>query len=55
LVSSVVFATRTPVPLDTIAALGRFQRLVLPEFNTWRYMTDTPYRHTNDFYAKADA
>jgi len=44
---------RVPVPLDRIAALNRFQRLPLAEFGSWRYVTDTPYRHTYDFYRKA--
>jgi SAM-dependent methyltransferase len=46
---------RTPVPLDAIAALRRFSRFEMPNLNTWRYLTDTPYRHTYDFYIKADA
>jgi hypothetical protein len=41
---------RNPVALDGIAAFDLFQRLELPEFNSWRYLTDTPYRHTYDFY-----
>jgi SAM-dependent methyltransferase len=43
---------RTPVPLDRIAALSRFERLPLPELGSWRYLTDTPYRHTYDFYRR---
>jgi hypothetical protein len=43
---------RTPVPLSDIGALRRFQPLTLPELQTWRYLTDTSYRHTYDFYAK---
>jgi SAM-dependent methyltransferase len=46
---------RTPVPSDAIVAFRRFRRLSFPEFNSWRYLTDTPYRHTYDFYIKADA
>jgi hypothetical protein len=46
---------RTPVPLDAIVAFRRFRRLSFPEFNSWRYLTDTPYRHSYDFYIKADA
>jgi hypothetical protein len=45
---------RTPVPLDGIAALRRFQRLPLAELGSWRYLTDTPYRHTYDFYTKTE-
>jgi len=44
---------RTPVPLDSIAAFGRFERFTLPAFESWRYLTDTPYRHTYDFYRRA--
>lgn len=44
---------RTPVPLEGIAALRRFQRLEVAQLNSWRYLTDTPYRHTYDFYTKA--
>ncbi len=44
---------RTPVPLGASAALRRFRRFELPELNAWRYLTDTPYRHTYDFYTKA--
>jgi SAM-dependent methyltransferase len=43
---------RVPVPLDKIASLRRFRRHVFPPFGTWRYLTDTPYRHTFDFYVK---
>ena len=44
---------RTPVPLESIAALQRFRRFELPDLNSWRYLTDTPYRHTYDFYVKS--
>jgi SAM-dependent methyltransferase len=46
---------RTPVPLNAIAAFRLFRRLQFSEFNSWRYLTDTPYRHTYDFYTKANA
>ena len=45
---------RTPVPLDQIAALSRFQRFPVAPFASWRYLTDTPYRHTYDFYRRVD-
>jgi SAM-dependent methyltransferase len=45
---------RTPVPLDDIAAIRRFRRLSLAELGSWRYLTDTPYRHTYDFYTKTE-
>jgi hypothetical protein len=43
---------RTPVPLDAIAALNRFERFPMPVLGSWRYLTETPYRHTYDFYRK---
>jgi SAM-dependent methyltransferase len=43
---------RTPVPLDGIGSLGAFRRFTFPALGTWRYLTDTPYRHTFDFYLK---
>jgi hypothetical protein len=46
---------RTPVSLDAIAALNLFQRLPVVTLGSWRYVTDTPYRHTYDFYCKEDA
>jgi SAM-dependent methyltransferase len=46
---------RTPVPLDDIAALRRFRPLEFPDFKSSRYVTDTPYRHTYDFYTKGSA
>jgi SAM-dependent methyltransferase len=42
---------RTPVPLEGIAALNRFERDPMGS-GSWRYETDTPYRHTYDFYRK---
>jgi len=41
---------RTPVPLEQIASLTRFQRYEFPALGTWRYVTQTPYRHIYDFY-----
>lgn len=46
---------RTPVPLTEIAALRRFHPLEFPDCKSSRYLTDTPYRHTYDFYIKASA
>ncbi len=43
---------RTPVPLADIASLDEFERFIFPPLETWRYLTDTPYRHTYDFYQK---
>lgn len=41
---------RTPVPLPEIASLQLFQAFVFPPLGVSRYVTDTPYRHTYDFY-----
>lgn len=43
---------RTPVPLDELASLERFRRFPFPPLGSWRYVTDTPYRHTYDFYCR---
>jgi len=43
---------RTPVPLDSLAALRHFEKMTFPPAGSWRYPTATPYRHTYDFYAK---
>lgn len=41
---------RTPVPLAEVASLRRFKPFVFPPLGAARYTTDTPYRHTYDFY-----
>jgi SAM-dependent methyltransferase len=46
---------RVPIPLASIHGLGRFERFSFPALGTWRYVTQTPYRHTYDFYRKTDA
>ena len=43
---------RAPVDLDTVSSRALFRKYTLPTLNTWRYLTDTPYRHTFDFYRK---
>jgi hypothetical protein len=43
---------RAPVPLAEIASLRDFQKYPFPPLGSWRYLTDTPYRHTYDFYRK---
>jgi SAM-dependent methyltransferase len=43
---------RTPVPLESLRSLGRFRTSVCPALGTWRHVTDTPYRHTYDFYRR---
>ncbi|MGH8290668.1 MAG: class I SAM-dependent methyltransferase [Steroidobacteraceae bacterium] len=43
---------RSPVPMDAIASLKRFERFAFPPLGTWRCKSDTPYRHTYDFYRR---
>jgi SAM-dependent methyltransferase len=43
---------RTPIPVESIRGLAAFTRFTFPAFKTWRYVTETPYRHTYDFYRK---
>lgn len=46
---------RTPVPMAAIGSLKAFQRFEFPPLGTWRYTSDTPYRHTYDFYQRSPA
>ncbi|MFL6603369.1 MAG: hypothetical protein ACJ8R9_18850 [Steroidobacteraceae bacterium] len=43
---------RTPIPLKSLESLKRFQQFSFPPLGTWRYVTQTPYSHTYDFYQK---
>jgi len=43
---------RTPIPLDGIVSLRAFERWTFPPLSTWRYTTNTTFRHTYDFYRK---
>jgi SAM-dependent methyltransferase len=43
---------RTPVPLADVSSLRLFRQFTFPPLGTWRYLTETPYRHTYDFYRK---
>jgi len=43
---------RAPVDLDTVSSRALFRKYTFPTLNTWRYVTDTRYRHTFDFYRK---
>lgn len=43
---------RKPFPLEQIRSLTKFRKYDFPLFGTWRYMTDTVYRHVFDFYVK---
>jgi len=41
-----------PAPLAAIENLRRFSEYVFPPLGTARYLTDTTYRHTYNFYRK---
>jgi len=43
---------RTPIALANVPSLARFRKYAFPAFGSWRYLTDTPFRHTYDFYQK---
>ena len=43
---------RAPVDLDTVSSRALFRKHTFPALGTWRYLTDTLYRHTFDFYRK---
>ncbi|HEY3783873.1 MAG TPA: class I SAM-dependent methyltransferase [Steroidobacteraceae bacterium] len=43
---------RTPIALERLPSLRRFRKYAFPAFRAWRYRTDTPFRHTYDFYRK---
>jgi len=43
---------RTPFDLDDVQSRRAFQPFEFPALKTWRYLTDTPYRHVFDFYRK---
>jgi hypothetical protein len=43
---------RDPVPLSRVSNLARFTPYSLPAFGARQYLTDTPYRHTYNFYQK---
>jgi len=43
---------RRPFPLEQCVSLRQFEPFVFPAFGVARYVTQTPYRHTFDFYRK---
>jgi SAM-dependent methyltransferase len=43
---------RRPVPVNHIASLQRLERCFFGPLGSWRFVTDTPYRHTFDFYRR---
>ena len=44
---------RTPVPMRAVRSLAAFERFEFPPLGSWRYTTDTAYRHTFDFYRRS--
>ena len=40
---------RRPIPLHELESLKRFERAAFSPLGSWRYETDTPYRHIFDF------
>jgi SAM-dependent methyltransferase len=45
---------RDPAPLSNVRSLSRFSPYSFPAFGTWKYLTDTPHRHTYHFYQKRE-
>lgn len=43
---------RRPMPLEEIEALRAFDRFAFPALGTAHYVTQTPYRHTYDFFVR---
>jgi SAM-dependent methyltransferase len=43
---------RASVLLPDVSSLSRFDKFHFPALDTWQYVTDTPYRHTYEFYRK---
>jgi hypothetical protein len=43
---------RDPAPLSGVRNLSRFSEYLFPAFGASRYLTDTPNRHTYNFYRK---
>jgi len=46
---------RASVLLPEVASLARFDKFHFPAFGTWRFVTDTPYRHVYEFYRRPSA
>jgi hypothetical protein len=45
---------RDPAPLSRIAGIENFARYSLPALGGWQYLTNTPNRHTFNFYQKVE-
>ena len=43
---------RPAVLLPEIASIARFDKFQFPVLGSWRYLTDTPYRHIYEFYQR---
>jgi hypothetical protein len=43
-----------PAPLSSLVSLSRFSRYPFPAFGASQYLTNTPYRHTYNFYQKKE-
>ena len=46
---------RRPVPFDQIESLRSLERCFFAPLGSWRFVTDTPYRHIFDFYRRPAA
>jgi hypothetical protein len=46
---------RDPAPLSEVRSLWRFTQRSFPALGSWRYLTDTPNRHTFYFYRKTNS
>jgi hypothetical protein len=42
-----------PAPLSALESLARFRQCEFPPLGVSRYLTNTSYRHTYDFYRKS--
>jgi SAM-dependent methyltransferase len=43
---------RASVQLPQVASLSQFNKFQFPALGSWRYVTDTPYRHIYEFYQR---
>ncbi len=43
---------RASVLLADVASLARFEKFRFPALGTWKYVTETAYRHTYEFYRR---
>ena len=45
---------RDPAPLTQVSSLSRFAPYSFPALGTWQFVTNTPLRHTYNFYQKGE-